>query len=328
MNPQPSQLLDRHGRRKRKLRISLTDRCNFRCSYCMPDQPQWLPKKQLLSFEEIVRVARLMIGEGISHIRLTGGEPLLRRDLAECVRALNELRGLGLEKLSMSSNASLLAAQAGPLKAAGLDDLNISLDSIQPETFRRMTGRELAPVLEGITAARAAGLPVKINSVLLRKDNADQILPLLAWARGEGLELRFIEYMPLDTPGRWQREQVVSEREIIDAIAGQHQVEALPRSNDPATRYRIDGDYELGIISTVSNPFCASCDRLRLTATGELYTCLFAESGTPLRERLRAGAEDAELLQTIRTAVWNKDAGYAVRQGPVERPVTMHMLGG
>ncbi|SEQ08186.1 cyclic pyranopterin phosphate synthase [Solimonas aquatica] len=328
MNQDPSQLIDQHGRRKRKLRISLTDRCNFRCSYCMPDHPQWLPKKQLLSFEEIVRVARLMIGQGISHIRLTGGEPLLRRDLVSCVAALHALRSEGLEQLSMTSNASLLAPQAQALKAAGLDDLNISLDSIQPETFKRMTGRELAPVLQGIEAARAAGLGVKINSVLLRKDNADQILPLIHWARGEGLELRFIEYMPLDMPGRWQRAQVVSEDEIIAAVAAQHRVEALPRSHDPATRYRIDGEYELGVISTVSKPFCASCDRLRLTATGELYTCLFAQSGTPLRELLRADAGDAQLLEIIRTAVWHKDVGYAARQGPVERPVTMHMLGG
>ncbi|WP_028006511.1 GTP 3',8-cyclase MoaA [Solimonas flava] len=325
----PSQLIDQHGRRKRKLRISLTDRCNFRCRYCMPDTPQWLPKSQVLTIEEIVRVARLMIGEGIGHIRLTGGEPLLRRGLLDVVRALDALRPLGLTRISMTSNASRLAPQAAALKAAGLDDLNISLDSVDPDTFRRMTGRELAPVVDGIDAARAAGLPVKLNSVLLRDDNGGQIVALAEWARARGLPLRFIEYMPLDEPGRWQRAQVVAEAEILAALRGRFGVEPLPRSADPATRYRLDGDYEVGVISTVSNPFCASCDRLRLTATGELYTCLFATQGTPLRERLRAGDSDAQLLERIRDAVWHKQAGYAAQpRAPLERPITMHAMGG
>ncbi len=328
MEQRVSSLIDQHGRRKRKLRISLTDRCNFRCTYCMPDHPTWLPKKDLLTHEEIVRVAAAMIGDGITHIRLTGGEPLLRRGVVEVVAAINGLRPLGLRQLSMTSNASLLAPLAQPLKDAGLDDLNISLDSIEPDTFRKMTGRELAPVLDGIAAARAAGLPVKINSVLLRDDNASQILPLTAWAQAEQLPLRFIEYMPLDAPGRWQRTQVVTEAEIIAQLQTRYAVQAVPRGSDPATLYRIADDYAIGIISTVSNPFCATCDRLRLTATGELYTCLFAERGTPLRELLRAPGHDTELLQTIRSAVWHKDAGYAQRLAPVERPVTMHTLGG
>ncbi|MFT4047632.1 MAG: GTP 3',8-cyclase MoaA [Solimonas sp.] len=323
-----SNLIDQHGRRKRKLRISLTDRCNFRCRYCMPEHPQWLPKSQLLSFEEIERVARLMVADGIRHIRLTGGEPLLRRDVIDCVRRLDALRARGLERLSMTSNASLLAPLAGALKAAGLDDLNISLDSVEPATFARMTGRPLAPVIEGIDAAVAAGLPVKLNSVLLRDDNGGQIVALAEWARTRGLPLRFIEYMPLDAPGRWQREQVVSERDILDALRARFDVRALPRNADPATRYAIDGGGEIGIISTVSNPFCASCDRLRITATGELYTCLFAQTGTPLRALLRGGAGDATLLETIRDAVWRKKAGYAAERHPVERPITMHAMGG
>ena len=323
-----AKLLDQHGRRKRKLRISLTDRCNFRCRYCMPEHPQWLPKAQILSVDEIVRVARIMVADGITHIRLTGGEPLLRRDLLEVVKALNGLRAHGLQRLSMTSNASLLAPLAAPLAAAGLDDLNISLDSVTPAVFARMTGRELAPVIAGIDAAVAAGLPIKLNSVLLRGDNDGEIVALSAWARARGLPLRFIEYMPLDAPGRWEREAVVSEAEIVAQLQAQHRVERLPRSADPATRYRIDDDYEIGVISTVSNPFCASCDRLRITATGDLYTCLFAASGVPLRERLRGGAVDAELTELIRDAVWHKKAGYAAQPGPVERPVTMHAMGG
>jgi cyclic pyranopterin phosphate synthase len=323
-----SNLIDQHGRRKRKLRISLTDRCNFQCRYCMPEHPRWLPKTQLLSFEEIIRVARLMVADGIRHIRLTGGEPLLRRDAVACVRGLDALRVEGLERISMTSNASLLAPLAVELKAAGLDDLNISLDSVVPATFKHMTDRELQPVIDGIDAARAAGLPIKLNSVLLRDDNGAQIAGLVAWSRERGLPLRFIEYMPLDAPGRWQREQVVSEAEIVEALRLHHRVTALPRSADPATRYRLDDGYEFGVISTVSNPFCASCDRLRITATGELYTCLFAQSGTPLRELLRGTATDELLLETIRDAVWRKDAGYVARRGPVERPITMHAMGG
>ncbi len=294
----------------------------------MPEQPQWLSKSQVLTIEEITRLARVMIIDGITHIRLTGGEPTLRRGLLGCVRALDALRPLGLQRISMTSNASLLAPMVGALKAAGLDDLNISLDSTSEASFRRMTGRELAPVLEGIDAAVAAGLPIKLNTVLLRQDNGDQIVSLVEWARRRSLPLRFIEYMPLDAPGRWQRSEVVSEAEILAALRAHYEVVAVPRDHDPATRYRLADGYELGVISTVSNPFCASCDRLRITAIGELYTCLFAARGMPLRELLRGGASDEALLETVREAVWHKDAGYAARPGPVERPLTMHAMGG
>lgn len=328
MEPRAASLIDQHGRRKRKLRISLTDRCNFRCRYCMPEHPEWLPKSQILRFEEIVRVARLMIADGITHIRLTGGEPLLRRDLAACVRALDALRGEGLERLSMTTNASLLAPVAETLAQAGIDDLNISLDSVDPARFQQMTGRPLAPVLDGIAAAQRAGLPIKLNSVLLRGDNDREIVALTEWARARGLALRFIEYMPLDAPGQWQRDAVVTEAEIIAQLETRFAVTPLPRGSDPATRYRLDDDYEVGVISTVSNPFCSTCDRLRLTATGELYTCLFASRGTPLRELLRAGIGDEVLIEAIRDAVWHKQAGYASLKAPVERPITMHALGG
>jgi cyclic pyranopterin phosphate synthase len=321
-------LQDRHGRGKRKLRISLTDRCQFRCRYCMPEQPQWLPRAELLSRDELANLARLFVGLGIDAIRVTGGEPLLRTDVVECVRAFDALRPLGLKRLSMSSNAALLARHAGALRDAGLDDVNISLDSVDPLRFETLTRHALAPVLEGIRAARAAGLGVKLNTVLMRGYNDEDLVPLVEWAMREELPLRFIEYMPLDQPGRWQPELVVSEKQILDALAARWTVTPQPRSSDPASVYLLDGHYPLGIISTVSNPFCGSCDRLRITARGELYTCLFSKTGTPLGASLRAGVPIEDLREQVLRAVWNKDAGYAATPGAVERPVTMHMLGG
>jgi len=323
-----SLLTDRHGRTKRKLRISLTDRCNFRCTYCMPENPDWLPKASLLARDEIVRLAGLFVDNGIDQIRLTGGEPLLRRDLLECVRDIGALRERGLSRLSMTTNASRIAPRAHELVAAGIDDFNVSLDAISPETFRRLTLREIAPVLDGIDALADAGANVKLNAVVIRGDNERDIVPLLEWAMARGLPLRFIEYMPLDAPGQWKRDAVVSEAEMLAAIGESHVVEARPRSNDPATPYLIDGRYPLGIISTVSNPFCSTCDRLRLTATGELFTCLFSPLGTPLGARMREGIADDVLTEQVRRAVWLKDAGYASRPGPVDRPLTMHAMGG
>ncbi len=321
-------LIDRHGRRKRKLRLSLTDRCNFRCSYCMPAKPVWLPKASLMTAAELHRLAVLAVAEGITHIRLTGGEPLLRADLLDIVRSLGALRAQGLQRISMTTNAATLAAQAQALAEVGLDDLNISLDSVTPTIFEALTAHALPPVLEGIDAAVAAGLPLKLNAVVIRGRNEGEIIPLTEWALARGLSLRFIEYMPLDAPGRWQRQDVVSEAEILAVLRTRFSVEALPRSSEPATRYRIDGVDRVGVIATVSNPFCASCDRIRLTATGELYTCLFAATSTALGLAMRSGASDIALANLLRTAVWNKDAGYAAKPGPVERPLTMHAMGG
>jgi GTP 3',8-cyclase len=321
-------LRDQHGRVKRKLRLSLTDRCNFRCSYCMPEHPVWLPKASLLTRAELLRLGRLAVAEGITHIRLTGGEPLLRADVVDIVSDLQTLRAEGLQRLSMTSNAERLEALAQPLADAGLDDLNISFDAIDANVFEALTGRPIAPVLRGIAAARAAGLPVKLNAVLIRGRNDHQILPLARWALEQDLNLRFIEYMPLDQPGRWQPEAVLSEAEVLAILRQHHHVEALPRSAEPATRYRIDGQDRVGVIATVSNPFCGSCDRIRFTATGELFTCLFAQTGTPMGARMRAGADDAELTTTLRDAVWHKQVGYAATPGPVDRPILMHGMGG
>ncbi len=322
------ELRDHHGRVKRKLRLSLTDRCNFRCSYCMPEQPLWLPKASLLSRAELLRLARLAVAEGITHIRLTGGEPLLRGDVLDIVSDLQTLRSPGLQRLSMTSNAERLGALAQPLADAGLDDLNISLDAVDAAIFKRLTGQDIAPVLAGIEAAVAAGLPVKLNAVLIRGRNEGQILPLTEWALAHNLSLRFIEYMPLDQPGRWRPETVFSEAEVLTVLRSRYAVHAVPRSAEPATHYRIDGQDRIGVIATVSNPFCSSCDRIRFTATGELFTCLFAQSGTPMGAQMRAGADDDTLAETLRHAVWHKEAGYAATPGPVERPILMHGMGG
>lgn len=321
-------LQDRFGRSKRKLRLSLTDRCNFRCRYCMPEHPQWLPGRELMDRQELLRLATLFVDAGIEEIRLTGGEPLLRKDVVACVAALSRLRERGLKRLSMTTNGSRLPALLDDLIEAGLDDLNISLDAVDEVRFQALTRSPLAPVLAGIERARDSGIAVKLNAVLIQDYNDDQILPLVAWARSRQLPLRFIEYMPLDEPGRWQADQVVSEARILDTLAQHHHVQALPRSSNPATQYRLDGDYTVGVISTVTRPFCASCDRLRLTANGHLYTCLFSRQGHDLLTPLRSGEDDRALRQRITQRVWHKDAGYAATPGPVARLITMHGMGG
>jgi GTP 3',8-cyclase len=322
----PGVLRDAHGRVKRKLRLSLTDRCNFRCRYCMPEQPRWLPRDELLTTAELLAVARLFVEElGVREIRLTGGEPLLRRDLPDIVGGLDALRARGLERISLTTNGTLLERRIGALRDAGLDDLNVSLDARTPDVFRALTGADVAPVLRGIAAAR--GLPLKVNTVVIRGYNDHEIVPLARWAHDAGIELRFIEFMPLDGRGFWSRDKVVTGREILAALAPHFAVTPLARDASPAARYRL-GAGSLGIIATVSDPFCASCDRVRLTADGQLYACLFSAHGTDLRAALRRGAEPAALAAAIRGAVWNKEAGYVAQPGYVARPVSMHRLGG
>jgi GTP 3',8-cyclase len=321
-------LQDQHGRTKRKLRLSLTDRCNFRCRYCMPARPQWMPKKELLTRDELLTLARVFVDSGIDAIRITGGEPLLRADAVECVAAVNTLRPLGLKRISLTTNASKLAGKLAALGDAGLDDVNISLDALDPARFREMRGHAIDPVLEGIGEAIALNVPFKLNTVLIHGRNDGEILPLAQWAMERGAELRFIEYMPLDAPGNWSADQVVPEAEIVRVLRTRHRVVKLARTAEPATYYEIDDRYRIGIVSTISNPFCASCDRVRLTARGELYACLFSNTGTELGTLLRAGASNEELAQRVWLAVWNKDAGYAARRGPIERPLLMHAMGG
>jgi cyclic pyranopterin phosphate synthase len=332
--PQPlnaaTPVQDRFGRIKRKLRVSLTDRCNFRCPYCMPETPDFMERADRLTRVELQRVLRLFVSElGVSRLRLTGGEPLLRRDLEAVIEECGELRPLGLERISLTTNAALLARRADAIKRAGLDDLNISLDALTPATFAKLSGgRDVQPVLAGIRAARDAGLSLKLNTVVIRDMNEDEILPLTRWAMHERLSLRFIEFMPLDGRGAWSRERVVTQAEILARLQAEFAVEALPRGNDPAAYYRIGSGAEIGVIATVSNPFCASCDRLRITADGSLYPCLFSQRGTSLRELMRSGADDAALAASIRDTVWHKDAGYVAHPGYVERPIAMNSLGG
>ncbi len=322
-------LADARGRTKRKLRLSLTDRCNLRCLYCMPDKPVWLPRAELMPRAEIVELARVFVRDlGITDIRLTGGEPLLRSDVVEIVGELNQLRGVGLQRIAMTSNGGLLPRYARELKAAGLDDINVSLDAIEPETFKRLTRGEVHAVLRGLSAAQAAGLPVKLNCVVVRDYNEDQILPLARWAHDAGLPLRYIEFMPLDGRRDWSRARVVTETEILEHLRPLGPLKTLPRDRDPASYYQLSDGYRLGVISTISKPFCASCDRLRVDARGVLYTCLFSARGHDLRSTLQENGSSNALAELIRLRVWNKDVGYVASPGHVERPITMHHLGG
>lgn len=295
----------------------------------MPETPKWLPRDAILRQEEIIRIATLAVTQlGITHIRLTGGEPLLRKDVVEITAALNQLKAQGLEKLSMTSNAARLHEFAAPLKAAGLDDINISLDAIDAELFQTLTKAPLQPVLNGIAAAKTAGLPVKVNAVLMKGQNQQQVLPMLQWAQAEKVELRFIEFMPLDSGQRWDENLVVTETEILNAVSEKHRIQVLAKGHEPATRYQLENGQIFGIIPTISHAFCGSCDRIRITAKGTVFACLFAQTGTELLPLLREGADDDSLAKAIRGDVWNKHRGYIDHPGYVERPITMHAMGG
>lgn len=327
-------LTDQHGRRKRKLRLSLTDRCNFRCTYCLPEHPVWLAKETLLTDAERFRLVRLMVtGLGITELRLTGGEPLLRRDLEARTAELNVLRDGGLSRIALTSNGYGLAARALAIKQAGVDSINVSLDAVTAAGFARLTGSKyaVAAVQAGVIAAQQAGLAPKLNAVILRGQNEDEILPLAHWAAEQQVPLRLIEFMPLDGSAHWQHGKVVTEAEMLRRLGAQFAIVPEPETSEPARYYQLTSErgssLRLGIISTISRPFCTRCDRLRLTADGQLYTCLFSAQGLDLRSLLREGADDAALSAAIQRAVFHKQAGYAAT-GYVERPITMHGLGG
>jgi cyclic pyranopterin phosphate synthase len=303
---------DTRGRPLQDLRISVTDRCNFRCPYCMPaeiygEHYEFLARPELLTFEEIERVARLFVEQGVEKIRITGGEPLLRHQLPRLIERLAAIEGL--RDLTLTTNGYLLAKQAQALKAAGLRRITVSLDSHDDEVFRRMNGRDFGSerVLAGIAAAEAAGLlPIKLNCVVQRGVNEDSILGLARMWKGSGHIVRFIEFMDVGTLNHWEISRVVTAREIVDRIDAVFPLEpAEPNYHgEVASRYRYkDGSGEIGIISSVSNPFCGSCTRARLTLDGFLVTCLFATGGTDLRTSLRSGAGDDELRDLIRS-VW------------------------
>jgi GTP 3',8-cyclase len=301
--------LDTFGRPLRDLRISVTDRCNFRCVYCMPkevfgNQYRFLERRELLSFEEIARVARTFVAAGVKKIRITGGEPLVRRDLERLVAQLAELD----VDLTMTTNGSLLPQKAPALAEAGLRRITVSLDSLDDAIFRELNDVDFPVdrVLDGIAAASAAGLPVKVNAVIKRGVNDDQIVPLARFFRGSGHTLRFIEYMDVGHSNGWRLDDVVPAREIVarlDAAFGVEAVEASYRG-EVAQRWRYtDGAGEVGVIASVTQPFCGDCTRARLSAEGKLYTCLFAVRGHDLRALLRNGATDDELEAALR-AVW------------------------
>ncbi|MCU4336242.1 GTP 3',8-cyclase MoaA [Acinetobacter dispersus] len=330
-------LQDQYGRIKRKLRISVTDRCNFKCIYCMPEHPEWMKKQDLLSFEALFIFCQYMVGQGIENIRITGGEPLMRQGVVHFIRDLQSLRALGLKRISITTNGHYLAKYAEPLKQAGLDDLNISLDSLDPLQFKQLTKKELAPVFAGIEAATKAGLPFKINCVLMQGQNDDQIVPMVKWAKQHNIPLRFIEFMPLDGDQHWTDQAVVSEAEILKQLSAYYDIQVLEQQHEPARLYQLDGQYKLGIISTITHSFCGDCDRIRLTAQGELYNCLFARQGLNIKPDLQqAIKQKAELKplafhqldQKIKPYIWNKAQGYHAIQHQQARKISMHMLGG
>jgi cyclic pyranopterin phosphate synthase len=337
-------LADTRGRALRDLRISVTDRCNFRCPYCMPAEVfgrdfAFLPRGLVLSFEEIARLARLFVGSGVHKLRITGGEPLVRRDLPVLVRYLADLRtadGAPVD-LTLTTNGSALRALAGPLAEAGLQRVTVSLDSLDDEVFGRMNGVDfpVSRVLDGIAAARSAGLaPIKVNTVVRRGMNEASILPLARWARDEGLILRFIEYMDVGHTNGWRMDDVVSASEILAIVDAELPLEPLEPGyrGEVAGRYRYrDGHGEVGVIASVTRPFCGDCTRARLSADGSLYTCLFAVAGTDLKGPMRAGATDAQLSALI-AGVWGvRDDRYSelrsAATGDLPK-VEMHALGG
>lgn len=297
-------LLDRHDRPLRSLRLSVTDRCNFRCTYCMPEESyQWLPRTDILSLEEMARVARTFVDVGVKRVRLTGGEPLLRRELPELVGMLASISGI--EDLAMTTNAMLLSGLAADLRAAGLQRLNISLDTLDRSRFERLTRRDALPqVLAGIDAAADAGFRgTKIDTVLMRGQNDDEILDLLRFAEEKDLKLRFIEYMDVGGATRWSLDQVFT-RDAILALVTRHYggFEALEPLDPsaPARIYRLPQGQEFGIIASTTTPFCGECDRSRVAADGTWYSCLYAQHGTDLRGPLRDGRSDAELVETLK----------------------------
>jgi GTP 3',8-cyclase len=323
-------LVDGFGRIHRDLRISVTDRCNFRCTYCMPAEGlQWLPRDQVLTFEEIERIARVCVQRfGIDSIRLTGGEPTVRAHLPVLV---GKLAALGAD-LALTTNGATLRMIGGDLVAAGLRRVNISLDTLRRDRFAELTRRDaLGSVLDGIEAAKEAGLePVKVNTVVMRGVNDDEVLDLATFGRDRGVVVRFIEWMPLDADQRWESDAVVSQDEILRTIDAVYPVEAIQRGHEPAERfvYR-DGMGEVGVIPSVTRPFCGSCDRIRLTADGQLRSCLFAVDEVDLRTLLRGGASDDEVGAAVQRCVAGKWAGHMIGQVQFVRPRrSMSQIGG
>jgi cyclic pyranopterin phosphate synthase len=324
-------LVDGHGREITDLRLSVTDRCNFRCQYCMPAEGlPWLEREAILSFEEIERVVALLARMGIRSLRLTGGEPLVRRDFPRLAAMLAPL----VEDLSVTTNGYLLERDAAALVEAGVNRFNVSVDSLQRDRFFSMTRRDALPqVLRGLEAlaAHPEAHPIKVNAVALRGFTEEEVLPFARFAREHPYEIRFIEFMPLDGDRSWTRDQVLTGEEVRAIIHAVHPLEAEPREPSATARtWRFaDGAGRIGFINPVSEPFCSDCDRIRLTADGKLRTCLFSLNETDLREPLRAGASDDDLERVVRGAVWRKELKHHVNEpGFIQPARTMSAIGG
>ena len=304
-------LIDTYNRPIKDLRISVTDRCNFRCTYCMPlDEYEWIDKKQILTFEEIARLAKLFVQLGVEKIRLTGGEPLVRQDLPRLIEKLSALEGL--EDLCLTTNGALLAERIDALKRAGLRRVNISIDTLDADKFKRMTKRgDLNKVLEGIFAAKENGLaPIKLNAVVERGVNDDDILPLVEFSREHGFGIRFIEYMDVGNSNGWTSAKLVSKKEILEKIHSHYPLREIGRDKGsaPSVDYAfVDGQGDIGVIASVTEPFCSSCTRIRVTADGKIVTCLFSQLGHDVKSRLRTGVPDEEISEFI-ASIWRSRA--------------------
>ncbi|GAA1304435.1 GTP 3',8-cyclase [Planotetraspora silvatica] len=328
-------LVDSFGRMATDLRVSLTDRCNLRCTYCMPPEGlDWLPKPELLTADEIVRLVGIGVERlGITEVRFTGGEPLLRRELIEIVTATAALGPR--PQISLTTNGIGLARLAGPLAEAGLDRVNVSLDTLDPETFVRLSHRDrLRDVLAGLAAADEAGLrPVKVNTVLMRGVNEDEAVPLLRYCLDKGYELRFIEQMPLDAQHGWQRENMITADEILVRLNAAFELtedDPGERGSAPAELFLVDGGpRRVGVIGSVTRPFCGACDRVRITADGQVRNCLFATEESDLRAALRGGATDDDLAERWMAAVRGKKAGHGIDDPAFLQPARpMSAIGG
>jgi len=333
MSSPEHRLIDSFGRPHNNLRISVTDRCNIRCVYCMPEQVEFLPRAALLSFEEIERFVRIAVTLGIDKVRLTGGEPLVRRNFPTLVEKLAAIPGL--KDIGLTTNGILLAPLARALRDAGLERINISLDTMDPAKFQRLTRRTgFEQVIEGILAAKDAGFhPVKVNAVAMRGVTEDDVVPLGRFARDHDLELRFIEYMPLDAGHQWEREKVLFAADILELLT--QGIGPLVPSADqdpraPALDYEyLDGGGRVGLIASVSRPFCMSCNRIRITSDGKLRNCLFALEETDIRTLLRGGASEAEIAQAVRDCVASKWEGHEINTARFIQPERlMHAIGG
>jgi GTP 3',8-cyclase len=326
-------LYDGHGRRIADLRVSVTDRCNFRCQYCMPAEGlPWLNREEILTFEEIERLVGLLVPMGVRDVRLTGGEPLVRREFPRLVSMLAAIDGI--DDLSLTTNGYLLERDAEALVAAGIGRVNVSIDSLQRDHFFQITRRDALPrVLKGLEAiARYPSVrPIKVNALAIRGFTENEVEPFVEFARSTAFQVRFIEFMPLDADHAWEPDKVLTGKELRRMIGAIHPIEELPR--EPSATARVfrfrDGQGEIGFVDPVSQPFCADCNRIRLTAEGKLRTCLFSLRETDLRGPMRAGADDDELERIIRDAVWRKELKHRVNEpGFVQPARTMSAIGG